>query len=146
MRKSYIVTLTPEERDKVLGVVRDDGKGARQTVRARALLLAHEGHTDKSIADELGVSISTVQRTRRRFAEDGLEHALREAPRTGPKRKLDEKQEAYLIALAAMEPPQDRERWTARLLAKKLAESGVAQRVSENTVRRTLKKASKGKA
>ena len=57
-------------------------------------------------------------------------------------RKLDGKQEAKPIALACSEPPAGKKRWTLRLLAEQMVELAVADEVSHETVRQTLKKTS----
>src|SRR5206468_3890313 len=82
----------------------------------------------------------TVHRVRRSFVEDGLEGTLvrRLVPRRP--RRLDGEQEAHLIALACGSPPPGRCWWTLRLLADKLIELGHVDKVSHETVRRTLKK------
>jgi len=54
--------------------------------------------------------------------------------------KLDGKQEALLVALACSEPPQDRTHWTMQLLADKLVAIGAVDTISDETVRRVLKK------
>lgn len=79
-------------------------------------------------------------RTRRRFAEEGLEAALSERSRPGAERKLDGRQEAQLLAPACTEPPDGRSRWTMRLLADRLVEMGVIGEISDETVRRTVKR------
>jgi hypothetical protein len=56
------------------------------------------------------------------------------------RRKLDGKAEAYLVALACSEPPEGRERWTMQMLAEKMVEVGLVERMSDEMVRRTLKK------
>jgi putative transposase len=66
-----------------------------------------------------------------RLAAEGLSVTL--------KSKLDGKQEALLIALACSQP-EDRENWTMQLLADKLVELKVVNSISDETVRRTLKK------
>jgi transposase len=140
MKKVYVVDLTKEERAELLGLV---GKGkvrARKMNRAHVLLLANEGRTDKDIAEALHTSPSTVERTRRRFVEGGLERALNESPRPGGRRKLDGHQEAYVVALACSEPPEGKKRWSMRLLADRLVEVGVVDEISDETVRRTLKR------
>ena len=53
---------------------------------------------------------------------------------------LDGEQEARLIALACGSPPAGRCRWTLRLLADKFVELGHVEKVSHETIRRTLKK------
>jgi len=50
-------------------------------------LLAEEGRTDGDVAEALLTSVSSVERTRKRFVEGGgLERALKESPRPGGKR------------------------------------------------------------
>jgi hypothetical protein len=85
------------------------------------------------------VAIATVERVRKRFVEEGLEAALRERPRPGGQRKLDGKQEAFLIALACSTPPEGRTAWTMELLAHTLVELRVIDAISDETVRRTRK-------
>ena len=117
MNKRYIVDLTADERANLLALL---GKGVaptRKLARARILLLADEGMTDKEIAAALHVHRVTVERARRRFVEGGIEHALNEQPRPGGRPKLDGKQEAMLVALACSQAPEGRGRWTLQLLA-----------------------------
>ena len=104
-------------------------------------MLAEEGYIDKEIARALGAAVTTVERVRKRFVEEGLEAALSERPRPGAARKLDGHQEAYLAALACSDPPEGKKRWTMRMLAEKLVSLEVVEEISEETVRRTLKKA-----
>jgi hypothetical protein len=72
--------------------------------------------------------------------EEGLEAALSERPRPGKARLLSGRQEAHLIALACSEPPAGRARWTMQLLAGRLVELRIVERISDDTVRRTLKR------
>ena len=66
--------------------------------------------------------------------------ALNDKPRSGAPPKFDGKQEAMIIALACSEAPEGRTCWTAELLANRAVELGVAESISESTVRRILKK------
>jgi transposase len=140
MKKVYVVDLTKEEKAKLLEVVGKGEARARKMNRAHILLLADEARTDKDIAEALHTSPSTVERTRRRFVEGGLEHALNESPRPGGRRKLDGHQEAYLVALACSDPPEGKKRWSMQLLADRLVELEIVEEISDETVRRTLKK------
>jgi transposase len=140
MKKVYVVDLTKEEKAKLLEVVGKGEARARKMNRAHILLLADEARTDKDIAEALHTSPSTVERTRRRFVEGGLEHALNESPRPGGRRKLDGHQEAYLVALACSDPPEGKKRWSMQLLAHRLVELEIVEEISDETVRRTLKK------
>ena len=99
---------------------------------------------DPRVAEFAEVGLSTVHRVRQRFVEEGLEVALgarSHEPRPYLQR-LDGKQEAKLIALACGKAPEGRNRWTLRLLAGKMVELQVVERVSYQTVRRVLKKTS----
>jgi transposase len=140
MKKVYVVDLTKEEKAELLELVGKGEARARKMNRAHILLLANEGRTDKDIAQALHTSPSTVERTRRRFVEGGLERALNESPRPGGKRKLTGKQEAYLVALACSDPPEGKKRWSMQLLADRLVELEIVEEISDETVRRTLKK------
>ncbi len=141
MTKVYVVDLTPDEREELLSLLRGGQARVRKTNRARILLLADEGRTDEEVAEALLTSVSTVERTRKRFVvEGGLERALNESPRPGGKRKLTGKQEAYLVALACSDPPEGKKRWSMQLLADALVELEIVEEISDETVRRTLKK------
>ncbi len=83
----------------------------------------------------------TIDRVKKRFVEEGLEAALKMAPTSREHEKLvDGDLEAHLIALACGEPPRGYTRWYLRLLADKLVEQRIANNISHETVRRTLKK------
>lgn len=139
-RKKYIVELTPEERQRLLGLTRKGTVKARMMKRALILLKADEGLTDPEIMVAVQVSRPTVERIRKRFVEGGLDKALHEDPRPGQKRKLDGREEATLIALACSQAPVGHSRWTLRLLASKMVDLGVVESLSHETVRSTLKK------
>ena len=50
------------------------------------------------------------------------------------------KSEAFLIAIACSDAPEGRESWTMQLLADRLVELKLVESISDETVRRTLKK------
>ena len=137
--KKYVVDLTNDERDALLQLIRKGKPSARKVKRARILLKAAAGLTDTQIAAVLNTGEATVERTRKRFVEAGLD-ALNERPRAGARPKLKGKQEAHLIALACSKAPEGRQRWTLRLLAGKVVELGFAESFSREAVRRVLKK------
>ena len=140
MAKRYRVTLTDEERERLRALTRK-GTGAVRTVRrAQTLLLADQGRTDEAIAAALRSGLSTVARTRQRFVEEGLEAALVDRPRPGATPKLDPKQQAMVVALACTRPPEGRRRWTMQLLADRVVELAVVPAISDEAIRRLLKK------
>jgi transposase len=142
MQKKYIVTLADDERAQLLALTKRGKVSARRLSRTHILLQADTGLSDDAIAQALHIGTATVERIRKRFVEDGLEAALSERPRPGGQRKLAGKQEAFLIALACSAPPEGRACWTMQLLANRLVELQVVEAISDETVRRTLKKTS----
>ena len=140
MMKKYHVTLTDEERGQLQIMLKKGKMSARRLKRAQILLKADEGWKDKEIIEALNTSRSTVERTRKRFVEGGLDRALNEDPRPGQRTKLDGRGEAHLIALACSDAPEGHARWTLRLLADKLVELGVVDAISHEAVRQSLKK------
>jgi hypothetical protein len=114
MSKIYVVELTDAQREHLLTLTRSGETNARRWRRARTLLLADrdrpEGERpDSEIASALGCFVRTVERTRKRFGEEGVEAALSEAPRPGRSKKLDADEEALLIATACTAPPEGRD-------------------------------------
>jgi len=140
MANKYIVDLTATEQEDLYHLIKQGKPSARKVARAHMLLHAAEGATDEEIAEALRVGLSTVHRTRQRFVEEGLERALSEQRRPGARLKLDGKQEAFLVALACSRPPAGCEHWTLQLLADRLVELQLVEAVSDETVRRVLKK------
>ena len=139
-REKYGVQLTTEERSRLQQLIRGGRSSARAMTRARILLKMDEGWTAPQTAAALEVSERTVFRTKRRYVEEGLEEVLRHHAQVNRYRKVDERVEAHLIALACSPAPEGHEHWTLRLLADKTVELGVVESVSPETVRLRLKK------
>ena len=140
MAVKYIVNLSDEERSSLWDIISKGKTTARIVKRAQILLLADEGHPDETISIMLKVGESTVHRTRQRCVEEGVEKALIERPRQGSKAKLDGKIAAFLVATACSDAPEGRKRWTMQLLADRLVALSLVESISDETVRRTLKK------
>ncbi len=144
--KIYKVILTKEEREELTALV-SKGKGvARRQRRARILLMADEaqengGWKDADIAKALSAHVRTIERTRQKCVELGIQAALNH---TRPKRKrskvLDGAGEARLVQLACTEAPDGHESWSMQMLATKLIELEVVETISRETVRTRLKK------
>ena len=84
---------------------------------------------------------ATVACVRRRLVEEGLEAALNRKEQVNRRAKvLDGDAEARLVAIACSDPPEGYARWSLRLLAGRLVVCEIVEKVSRETVRRTLKK------
>ena len=143
MNKKYIVDLAAEERTDLESRLRGGELGVRKVKRIQILLKADEGWTDERIAEAICVGMSTVERTRRKFVERGLEGAItNRRPRRQYPRKLDGRAEAHMIALVCGPVPEGYARWSLRLLADELVkvEGLKIESISYETVRQALKK------
>jgi transposase len=147
MKKKYLVTLTVDEREQLNAMITAGTASAKKLAHARVLLKADQGENgpawvDEVIAEAVEVSTDTVARVRQRFVEQGLEAALvrKKQDRPSRERVLDGSAEARLLAVACSDPPDGRAAWTLTMLADKLVELEVVERVSRESVRRVLKK------
>src|SRR5512135_2898189 len=146
MALKYIVTLTQEERDWLEQLLAKGKAAARKLTRARILLKADASERgpawrDEDIGNALDCGAATVYRVRERFVMEGFEVALEsKRPERVYERRLDGKGEAQLVTIACAPPPAGRTHWTMRLLADRLVDLGVVERISSETVRLTLKK------
>ena len=104
------------------------------------MLKSDEGKKDAEIAEILYVSEQTIRRTRLRFAREGLQAALEDKPHPKPKPKLNEQQEAQLVATTCSTPPAGHARWTLELLRERLIQDGVVPGIAPEIVRLLLKK------
>lgn len=136
----YRVHLTPAERQSLRRLTRRGVAPVREVRRARVLLLADQGKSDAAIAEAVELHARTIIRLRRRCVEEGVDAALHDRPRPGAQPKLDGAQQAHLVALACSDPPEGAACWTMQLLADRLVELQVVASISDETVRRTLKK------
>jgi len=145
MQKKYIVRLTDAERETLTQIV-TKFKGSSQKVRRAQVLLKADADgpnwTDAQIADAYGCRTKTVENIRQRLVTEGFELTLNGKPRPKPpsRKLLDGEQEAQVIALRLGSPPAGFAHWTLRLLAEQVVVLEIAETISYETVRRTLKK------
>ncbi len=145
MVKFHVVSLSAVEREFLQRTIAAGTAPARVTTRARVLLKADTspagpGWEDAVIAEAVEVSIPTIERVRKRAVTDGIESTIHDRPRPPRAGKLDGAQEARLTALACSTPPEGRTRWTLALLVDGFAQCDGGAQVSDETVRKILKK------
>ena len=143
--KKYIVRLTEEERRELCAMVKKGRVAAYKIKHANILLKADvdgPAWTDVRIADAFGCHPRTSENVRRRCVLEGLEAAIirRRQKKLSRERKLDGEGEARLITIACSEAPDGRDSWTLQLIADELVRLKVVDSISDQTVRRALKK------
>ena len=142
MKKVYTIDLSEAEQTELEKLTSHGSEKVRKVKRARILLLAAKGKTDKEIAKRVQVSVGTVERIRKRYVQAGLEGALKEKPRSGRPLGISAQTRAQVTALACSQAPEGRSQWTLRLLADKAVELEFIESISYQSVRNILKKTS----
>jgi len=145
MRKVYRIKLSAGERGSLEKLSRSQTAAAHKVTKARALLLCDESRKgprlkDAEVISKTGIKPATLERLRRRCCEVGPLDALERKAQENRARKVTGEVEARLVALACSEPPEGCARWTLQLLADKLVELEVVEYITDETVRRQLKK------
>lgn len=144
-KKIYEIELTKSEKEHLENLVSSGTQKARKLTRGRILLKANQKWTDKQICEALDVSRATVERTRQKYKNEGLEVAINGKGSTRQyERKVNGKEEAHLIALVCGSPPEGYAKWSMHLLAEKfvLLEQVEVESISHETGRQVLKKTS----
>lgn len=144
----YKVTLTQEERIKLLEITKK-GKRSAQIIRNALILLnCDQGeYGDKKnstdIASILQIGERTIDRIKRLFVEEGFEDAVYGFNKLMARTQqpiIDGDTEAHLVSLCCSDPPEGFAKWSLRLLADRMVELKYVQGVSHETIRKTLKK------
>jgi transposase len=146
--KRYVVRLSEEERSTLTKVIRaEKGVPPKKRMRAQILLKVDQGEhgpgwTDEQTARALDVHVNSVHAVRQQLVTEGFEQALNRKKQRRPSRVpiFDEAKERTLIATAQGEPPGGRSRWTLHLLADRMVQLEIVEKVSHETVRKVLKK------
>lgn len=94
----------------------------RRVERARIILSCLQGKENRQVAREVGTSIPTVSKWRRRFSQHGLE-GLRDGPRSGKPPTYGPAFRRQVLALLEQPPPAGLAHWDGRALAEKLGAS-----------------------
>ena len=154
------IALTEKQEELLQHLCRRQSGPQQQVRRARIVLSAAEGLSNKQIAQLLGVHRITVRSWRRRWAESASELAevekqakdkellaategvLSDAYRSGTPTTFSAEQVVQIIALAC-EVPTDSGRpvshWTPKEIAAEAIKGGLVESISPQSVERFLK-------
>lgn len=119
--------ILPAEKDELERRVRAATTSRRDAEWARIVLLRAQGVRQKEIAEQLGVSIGSVNRWLQRFDVDGIA-GLRDRPGRGRQRSIPWRTMEKVVTEAGRKPP-GRQCWSTRSPA-------AAPSVSHSTVQR----------
>ncbi len=110
------VELSEQVRGELEGWSRSRTLPAGIVRRARIILMAADGLSNKAIAEKVGLSGSMVGLWRKRFLAQGLV-GLYDEPRPGGPRSIQDEQVAQLIRTTLQTKPQGATHWSCRSLA-----------------------------
>lgn len=142
MRPIRVPPLTEAQQDELAKLYRTTKDPRLRTRTQMVLLSAEQGRKVPDIAGIVRESEVTVQRWLKRYLAEGVE-GLKDAPRPGRTAKVTETYRTELLAAVRRRPRSldlPYSLWTLQRLVDYLAEK-TGLRVSDETVRQTLKKA-----
>ncbi len=124
MRVAAEITLSNEERGKLEKWASARSAPVRLRERARIVLMAADGMTNKAIAAELGTDANKVGRWRSRVAEEGMSSIGKERPRGANHGGKDTRGQAELrskvLEATTRTVPSDATHWSCRSMARHL--------------------------
>ncbi len=146
-RRSAPITLSPEHKHELERLVHARSTPQHMALRARMILLAHDGLGVTDTAQRLGVWRKTVSTWRTRWLksppEAPLAERLSDAPRPGAPATFTPEQICSIMALAC-EPPEASglpiTHWSQSELARQAMKRGLVERISQRQVGRILKR------
>jgi transposase len=139
-RSPFQITLRASERRLLKNLTRRGTAEHRQVTRARIVLLAAAGWTNRGIARKLGLASNTAGKWRKRFYQEGLD-GLRDRKRPGRPRRFPAAVVAACKAIAC-ELPATRGvplgRWSLAELRTEVLATGLIDDISTTTLWRWL--------
>ena len=116
-RSAGAVVLSAGERAELEALVRRQTSPQRAATRARIVLRAADGASNRQIAGEVGMSELRVGGWRKKFLAEGLA-GLEDRPRSGRPRTIDEATVQRVIAKTLEPPPGGESHWSIKRLAR----------------------------
>ena len=141
-RPAAPVILSPSDRTALTAIVKKGTHKSRTITRARALLAMGAGKSRLAVQTAAGISATQYYGLKRRYLSAGLADALEERPRSGQPPKVTAALEAQITTLACSNAPAGAARWTLSLLNEKLVSLEYVATISDETIRKVLKKVS----
>jgi len=111
------LTLSDEERSELKSLAGRRKTAQALALRARIVLACAEGGQNKDVATGLGLDRATVGKWRRRFVQHRVD-GLRDEPRSGAPRTIDDDRIEAVIVTTLESVPKDATHWSSRGMAK----------------------------
>jgi transposase len=116
-RRLAALVLSDDERAELTSLAARRSTAQALALRARIVLRCATGVENQQVAANLGVDKTTVGKWRRRFVEHRMD-GLRDEPRSGTPRTIDDARIEALIVRTLESVPPDATHWSSRSMAR----------------------------
>src|SRR5580700_10689110 len=123
MGKIERIQVAPEDRERLVKLVKDRNTPQKIVWRSQIVLFAGEGIGAVEVATRVGKSVLTVRRWRRRYAAKGVDGLLKDATRPPGRKSLTARKIKQVVNLTLNDKPPDATHWSERTMA---ARTGIA--------------------
>lgn len=120
MRDFVRIELTTIERERLESTARSRILAARLVQRAKIILLAAEGHSQRDVAEALGCNVKTVREWQGRWMAEGFKGIETERPGRGRRAWVLPSVSHELVRMTVEDVPEDATHWSTRRMAKAL--------------------------
>ena len=117
-RPPEALVLSDEQREFLALLSKSQTEPHRLVLRARVLLLASTGAGNSQIAEQVGVSRSSVIAWRSRFAREGIHKLGKVRPGRGRKPTISTERVEAIVADTLHTKPEDETHWSCRSMAR----------------------------
>jgi putative transposase len=149
--KNVTLKLNEAEREELENLVKRHSVSQQIALRARIILAADVGKTNKEIAKQLGVSLEPVQLWQKRWLtlqgipanELSGEERLEDLPRAGAPAQITTDQLCQIVAMACEKPEESGRpisHWTGREIADEIIKRNILADISPRHAARLLKR------
>lgn len=122
------LVLTREEQETLQRWARRPKSAQALAQRARLVLAGAQGKSNTAVSREMGLTLPTIGKWRRRFVVHRLEGLLDE-PRPGAPRRISDADVERVLTLTLESTPREATHWSTRLLARRcgMSQSAVSR-------------------
>src|SRR5512141_2706117 len=120
MGKIERIQLAPGNRERLERLVRNRNTPQKVVWRARIVLLAGNGIGAVAVARQVGKSVPTIRRWRRRYVAAGVDGLLKDATRPPGRKPLPVETIRRVVAPTLHQTPPAATHWSERTMAAKL--------------------------
>ncbi|MFC3110267.1 IS630 family transposase [Undibacterium arcticum] len=128
MRIAMKVELTEAQREQLEACATGRKISVRVAERAKMILLAAQGKTDKEIGADLGVWRGTVARWRGRYVDEGLPGIEHDETRPGRTPKISARKIKAIVTRTTQQQPDNATHWSTRTMAAVVGVSAASVR------------------